>query len=523
MMPDEKPKKAEDMSKAELRARIESLEPQQEFRVSKGVYVYRQTDGSLTYFVRLHYLNDKHEYWNFESQLEAEAFYGSRMLEIERCRKQGIPWDPDKDKKRTQLAAQKAQGMTIAEFGEWWYTNVVVEKNPHTTQRKYREYLDNHIYPYFGNGTRAMRSISVLDLEAFGWAFKKKGNARTGAPLKVSTLHTVLRMLFGFFCMAKDTGVIEKNPFTKSITDIAGVKDDPERICFTPEEAAEFLRGVSQYEPEWRPLFLTLQRTAARTGEVLALKEEDLDFQQRKILIERHLAEGTVLPLTKTKRRRTIDMTKELSQELQRYLEQRKEEERIRGIRFTYLFGWEADRPIAMRTLQEVYNALRDFLKLPPANLYATRHTALAKLYRTTKDLPYTKRQAGHARIESTLRYEETMRRDDILVDCLDTPTDQAPIEVPESTVPQPTGSALLMAPPPPVIAETGVDLSETLRRYERDLIEEALKRTHGHRKAAAALLGISYDTLLARLRAVARWERQQMTDGGDEAELIAS
>ncbi|MCS6286499.1 MAG: tyrosine-type recombinase/integrase [Nitrospira sp.] len=509
MTESEKPKKAEEMSKPELRAYIESLDAGQEFRISQGVYVYRQADLTLTYFVRIYY-GKKHEYWDHESQLEAEAFYSKCLREIEQSRNQGVAWDPEKYKKRSRLAQEQTHGMTIAEFGQWWLTTVVLERNPHTTHRKYREYLTNHVYPFFDNGACPMRSITELSLEQFSWHFKKKVSARTGKKLKVSTLHTILRMLYGFFCVAKVKGVIAENPFiNKTMTEIAGEKDEVELAAFTPEQEATFLRGVRRYEPEWCPLFLTLQRTAARTGEVLALKEEDLDFKARKIKIVRHFAEGLILDKTKTKKARTIDMTEQLAHELQRYLDRRHEEERIRGIRFEFLFGWEPHQPIAMRTLQEVYNALRDFLKLPPIKLYGTRHTALARLCRTTKDLPYTKKQAGHASIKSTLIYEDTMPREEILVDCLDTPMDEnetvAEASAPELTVIE--SAPLLATPPAVILPESGIDLSATLKRYEQDLLRHALERTKGNRQAAAALLGISYDTLLARLRAARRWE----------------
>lgn len=512
MTESEKPKKAEELSKAEVRALIESLPVGEEFRISQGVYVYRQADLTLTYFVRIYY-GKKHEYWGYDSQLEAEAFYSNCLFEIEQCRKQGIFWDTEKYKKRPRLSQGQTQGMTIAEFGQRWLTTVVLEKNPHTTQRKYRENLNNHVYPFFDNGTRPMRSITELDLQQFSWHFKKKVNVRTGTKLKVSTLHTILRMLYGFFRVAETKGVIDKTPFTMSNVEIAGKKEKTNIVSFTPTEEVKFLQGVRRYEPEWYPIFFTLFRTAARPGEVLALKEGDLDFTARTILIERHLAEGKMLPLTKTNTSRSVDMSKNLSQELLRYLQRRKEEERIRGVRFTYLFGWEPDNPIAMRTLQEVYYALRDFLKLPRIKLYGTRHTGLSRLYRTTKDLAYTKKQAGHASITSTLGYEDTMPREEILVDCLDTPMDDETVMERAESEPQSTESTPPLACPPPVILpETGVNLFALVQRYEQDLLRQALERTKGNRQAAAALLGICYDTLLARLRTARRWE----TKNGD-------
>lgn len=517
-MKSDKPKKVEEMSKPELRARLESLAAGDELRVSKGVYVYRQADLTLTYFVRIYYKARKHEYWDHESQLNAEAFCSARLLEIQQCRKQGVAWDPDKHKKRRLLAQATTQGMTIGNFGQWWLENVVLKKNPHTTQRKYREYLNNHVYPFFDNGARPLRSITEFDLEQFSWHFKTKINARTGKKLKVSTLHTILHMLYGFFCRAKEAHVIDEIPFRKSMVKIAGQKDEVDLESLTPEQANAFLTGVKQYEPEWYALFLTLLRTALRTGEAIALKEEDLDFTARKIKIVRHLAEGKILENTKAKNAKTVDMSEQLAHELQAYLARRREEERIRGIRFEFLFGWEADQPIAMRTLQDVYKSLRDFLKLPSVRLYCTRHTALATLYRKTKDLLYTKKQAGHASLRSTMVYEEKMPRQEKLVDCLDTPMDdRAVIETTESETEATESAPRLACPPPVILPETGINLKALLQQQEQDLIRQALERTKSNRQAAAALLGISYDTLLTRLQAVRRWETKTGDASGPE------
>lgn len=522
-MPDAKPtKKVEDMTKAEIRQHIATLTPGKDFRVSQGVYVYRQKDHSLSYFVRVYYLGNKFEFWNHESQVEAEAFYTQRLLEIHECGKKDIRWIPPESKKQIRSAHHTANSMTIAEFGEWWHANVVCQKNPHTTQRKYKEYLQNHVYPFFDHGTRSMTSIIGFDLEQFTWAFKEKISARTGRKLKVSTLHTILRMLYGFFLVAKEKGVIADNPFTKSIKKIAGKKDAVKLDAFTPEQEAAFLAGVRRYEPEWFPLFLTLQRSAARTGEVLALKEEDLNFESRTIKIVRHLAEGKVLDKTKTKEGREIDMTKQLADELQQYLKRRHEEERIRGIRFEFLFGWEEDRPIAMRTLQEVYNSLRGFLDLPPVKLYGTRHTALARLFRETKDLPYTKMQAGHASIKSTLVYEQAMPREDKPVDCLDTPvpeTSQTDLVSSESKALE---SASVRPPSPPAIRpESGINLIAVMQQFEDNCIQQALDLTKGNRKAAASLLGIAYDTLTARLRALRRRNAQNGNTSHSDGQAI--
>jgi DNA-binding NtrC family response regulator len=49
--------------------------------------------------------------------------------------------------------------------------------------------------------------------------------------------------------------------------------------------------------------------------------------------------------------------------------------------------------------------------------------------------------------------------------------------------------------------AATGLDFDQTVGRLERQLIEDAMRQTHGNKTAAAELLGLKRTTLTAKLR----------------------
>ncbi len=50
---------------------------------------------------------------------------------------------------------------------------------------------------------------------------------------------------------------------------------------------------------------------------------------------------------------------------------------------------------------------------------------------------------------------------------------------------------------------ETGLDFEQTVSHLERQLLEDALRQTHGNKSAAAELLGLKRTTLTAKLRAL--------------------
>jgi DNA-binding NtrC family response regulator len=67
------------------------------------------------------------------------------------------------------------------------------------------------------------------------------------------------------------------------------------------------------------------------------------------------------------------------------------------------------------------------------------------------------------------------------------------------------SGVAVLDPPPPPAVAEKPMPLAEVAKNAavhaERIAIEEALHRVHWNRRKAAVQLGVSYKTLLNKIK----------------------
>jgi DNA-binding NtrC family response regulator len=54
-----------------------------------------------------------------------------------------------------------------------------------------------------------------------------------------------------------------------------------------------------------------------------------------------------------------------------------------------------------------------------------------------------------------------------------------------------------------PRLPEEGLNYEETLARIERSILEQALRRTGGNKKAAAEMLGLKRTTLSAKVRSL--------------------
>ncbi len=63
--------------------------------------------------------------------------------------------------------------------------------------------------------------------------------------------------------------------------------------------------------------------------------------------------------------------------------------------------------------------------------------------------------------------------------------------------------SRSLPAPVREVPAHTGLDFDQTVNQLERQLLEDAMRQTHGNKTAAAELLGLKRTTLSAKLRSL--------------------
>lgn len=188
--------------------------------------------------------------------------------------------------------------------------------------------------------------------------------------LKVNSPRTVngyLSILRGIFNTAIDTEAIKYNP----IHDIPMPKHTKVEIQpFTSEEVSLLLSKAN----EWYRLFLAISfYTGMRTGEVLALRSEDIDFNESKISISRSITKGVIsTPKTASSIREvpTFD-------DLLPYLENIKD-----GILFPKSNG-EFYNTVGGSKKRE-WKTLLDDCNIEYRKLYATRHTFIVSMLKNS-------------------------------------------------------------------------------------------------------------------------------------------
>ena len=68
---------------------------------------------------------------------------------------------------------------------------------------------------------------------------------------------------------------------------------------------------------------------------------------------------------------------------------------------------------------------------------------------------------------------------------------------------PAPRAPAAVAGADPIALPETGLDFERTVGHIERQILEEAMRKTGGNKSAAAEMLGLKRTTLAAKLRSL--------------------
>ena len=117
-----------------------------------------------------------------------------------------------------------------------------------------------------------------------------------GETIAASTVRRYLTVLQSIFKQAVKQGLLNENPANAEHLTLPKVQV-PKIDIFTKQEAAQMLAALENEVLQFQPLIQLAIFTGARRGELTALKFSDIDFEQRKITIERSAYKITGQPL----------------------------------------------------------------------------------------------------------------------------------------------------------------------------------------------------------------------------------
>jgi integrase len=178
---------------------------------------------------------------------------------------------------------------------------------------------------------------------------------------------------------------------------------------------AEDARGFFAWLPtsswaRWHPIFLFALATAARRGEVLALRRENIDLTRGIAIIAESLAESRGLiyrKATKTEHIREVPLSPLALEALQLADELRKRDQLRAQEAYEdhdLVFASPSGTFIRPMTVTDAFRRAADAFGKPEYTLHTLRHTAATWLLTSGADLRTTSSILGHTDAATTLR-----------------------------------------------------------------------------------------------------------------------
>jgi integrase len=296
---------------------------------------------------------------------------------------------------------------TFHEFASDWYHRREPEWAPKTA-RSYRDLLELHLMPYFGD--YALSELALEHVDAY-----KASKLREGK-LGAYSINRSISLLSSVLEDAVRYGLILSNP-ARYAKRLKAAK--PEGDYLEPYQVGPLLEEVPD---RLRPLFEVLIRAGLRIGEAIALKWSDVDLYRSVLVLRRTISAGQVKESTKSgDRRAVVRLTPELVRVLAEWQLEEHDAGRRRGE--DWVFPTERGTPLNTDNLRN--RVLRPAVRRANAELaeaglpaipegltlHDLRRSCCSLLFASGAQLPEVMERMRHRDERMTLRvYAKVMR-----------------------------------------------------------------------------------------------------------------
>ena len=270
----------------------------------------------------------------------------------------------------------------------WLKSNLSINAN---TKATYGKFLKFDINPFFG--AKHLNEITIDDLLTF-FTGMQEGNYSKATG---NTCKTIIKQVLQ--CAVTD-GLISINPALDPRVKNPCTKKT-ERNPLTEDEWRDVVHQIHDrlYSDDRLYMFLVAY-TAARRGEVLALRYEDFDFDNLKLTISRNITfpdgYNANVGVPKGKKIGVVDIAKELAIELQECFKDCPKE--------GYLFHRDNDfeKPYTSSSFWEMWERIKNTIDLHGATSHVFRHTVATVLRDKGVDLETVSSILRHASVTTT-------------------------------------------------------------------------------------------------------------------------
>lgn len=259
-------------------------------------------------------------------------------------------------------------------------------------------------------GYRKIRDIKPSDAKQ--WFIKLHQDGR-----RYSTITSVRGVVRPAFEMAVEDDILRRNPFSFQITDVVP-NDSQTRQAISGEVKERFLSFIreSKHYSQYYDEIIILLGTGIRVSELYGLTRADLDFEARRIKVERQLTRTRhckyYIEKPKTASgERYIPMTEQVCQAFQNVVQRRKQPkvELLIDGHTGFLFLDKDGKPKVAMHLEHVMKRIVDRYndthedKLPSITPHVLRHTFCTEMANSGIDLKSLQYLMGHSDVGVTL------------------------------------------------------------------------------------------------------------------------
>lgn len=256
----------------------------------------------------------------------------------------------------------------------------------------YLKIYEVYIKPTFERSI--LKEIKVSDVKAWKNTLLETQELSRSRYMKY---HRTLNFIFKY---ALENEMIDRNPAAlvdKRSKRFTQSKRNQGEKYYTPTEARQMIEHATGW---FRVLLITYLNTGMRTGEGLALKWSDIDFEKSTIIIQRSIRKGVLKESTKTGEDRVIRMSLPLKEELLQFKKVAKS-----GV-------WVFPNEKTLQPYTESNSITRWYFKpllkklgIEYRTLYALRHTFASLSAEKKIPMQVIQKQLGHRKLSTTMDF----------------------------------------------------------------------------------------------------------------------
>lgn len=283
--------------------------------------------------------------------------------------------------------------MTFSDFLNKWVKNYVENELKQTTRDVYKNCIQAYIKPSLGK-------IKISEIKPFHLQEFYTEMLESLAPGTIQKCHNIIRKSLKH---AVAWEMIKKNP----AENVSPPRDnDNEMIIWTEEEAGKFLEEVKNHR--YYPLYYLALETGLRRGEILGLKWNNVDLQNRVIYVRESLvlSNGKLIhqSVKSDSSKRSVALGKSIAEMLKFHRKkQQKELEVFQKDTENYVFLSQEGSPVYPSSLRRHFNNTIQKLGISKIRFHDLRHYHATNLLEKGVHPKIVQERLGHSSIKITL------------------------------------------------------------------------------------------------------------------------